>query len=146
VIATYGLTHVALNVRDLDRAFAFYRAVFGAVEVYRGADFLQAQTPGTRDVLVFELASRPRGQAGGVKHLGFRLVRPSDIDAAAEAVRAAGGQILEQGEFVPGEPYLFAKDPDGYVLEIWFEIPTPVDPPTSRPKAIRRPRTTRRRM
>ena len=78
-----------------------------------------------------------------MKHLGFRLVRPDDIDAAAAAVRAAGGQVLEQGTFVPGEPYVFVKDPDGYVLEIWFEIPTPVDPPTARPRAVRRPRTTR---
>ena len=146
MIATYGLTHVALNVRDLDRTLAFYQAVFGAVEVYRGDDFLQLQTPGSRDVLVFERALRPRGQAGGVKHLGFRLVRPDDIDAAAAAVRGAGGQVLEQGTFVPGEPYLFAKDPDGYVLEIWFEIPTPVDPPTTRPRALRRARTSRRRM
>ncbi len=146
MIDTYGLTHVALNVRDLDRTFAFYHAVFGAVEVYRGADFLQLQTPGTRDVLVFERATRPRGQGGGVQHLGFRLVRPQDIEAAAEAVRAAGGTILDQGEFVPGEPYLFAKDPDGYVIEIWFEIPTPVDPPTTRPRAAVRRRVTRRRM
>ena len=145
VIATYGLTHVALNVRDLDRTFAFYHAVFGAVEVYRGDDFLQLQTPGTRDVLVFERAARPRGQGGGVKHLGFRLVRARDIDAAADAVRASGGRVIEQGEFVPGEPYLLARDPDGYVLEIWFEIPTPVDPP-GRPRATRRPPARRRRM
>jgi hypothetical protein len=24
-------------------------------------------------------------------------------------------------EFCPGEPYLFAKDPDGYEIEIWYE-------------------------
>jgi hypothetical protein len=27
-----------------------------------------------------------------------------------------------------GEPYLFAADPDGYEIEIWYEIPTKVDP------------------
>jgi catechol 2,3-dioxygenase-like lactoylglutathione lyase family enzyme len=30
---------------------------------------------------------------------------------------------------VPGEPYLFAFDPDGYEFEIWYELPTSVDPP-----------------
>jgi ketosteroid isomerase-like protein len=69
-----------------------------------------------------------------VQHLGFRLVRPGDIDAAAAAVRTAGGEVIEQGEFVPGEPYLFARDPDGYVVEIWFERPTSADPP-ARPGA-----------
>jgi hypothetical protein len=30
---------------------------------------------------------------------------------------------------VPGEPYIFALDPDGYEIEIWYELPTSVDPP-----------------
>jgi hypothetical protein len=29
---------------------------------------------------------------------------------------------------VPGEPYVFFTDPDGYEVEIWYELPTPVDP------------------
>ncbi|HEX7516709.1 MAG TPA: hypothetical protein VF345_05420 [Chthoniobacterales bacterium] len=33
-----------------------------------------------------------------------------------------------EGEFCPGEPYLFFTDPDGYEVEIWFELPMPVDP------------------
>ena len=44
------------------------------------------------------------------------------------AVQSAGGTILRQGEFVPGEPYVFFTDPDGYEVEIWYEIPTPIDP------------------
>lgn len=51
-----------------------------------------------------------------------------DIEEAAIAVQAAGGQIITRGEFVPGEPYLFCRDPDGYELEIWYELPTPADP------------------
>ena len=35
---------------------------------------------------------------------------------------------MEKGEFCPGEPYLFARDRDGYLFEIWYEIPTAVDP------------------
>ena len=60
---------------------------------------------------------------------GFRLVDPADIGAAAAAVRAAGGTILREGEFCPGEPYVFFTDPDGYEVEILHELPTPVDPP-----------------
>ena len=48
------------------------------------------------------------------------------------AVRKAGGRVKEVGRFVPGEPCLFATDPDGYEIEIWFERPTPVDPPARR--------------
>jgi catechol 2,3-dioxygenase-like lactoylglutathione lyase family enzyme len=128
MIKTYGLTHVAVAVRDVKRAAAFYRNVFGAVEVYSQDSFVQLQTPGTRDVLVFEEKPKIAGKIGGVAHFGFRLQNPKDIDAAAKAVKEAGGVVKEQGEFVPGEPYLFATDPDGYEIEIWFELPTPVDP------------------
>ena len=130
MIKTYGLTHVALAVADPERSFRFYQAVLGVVPVYRSADFIQAQTPGSRDVLVFERDIGKAGRAGGIAHFGFRLVDPADIEAAAKAVIAAGGKIREKGEFIPGEPYVFFHDPDGYEVEIWFEIPTPVDPRT----------------
>ncbi len=142
MIRTYGLTHVALAVRDIDRASTFYRRVFGAVEVYRQDAFVQLQTPGARDVIVLEKKPKRAGAAGGVVHFGFRLQNPTDIDAAARAVKRAGGRVKEQGEFVPGEPYLFATDPDGYEIEIWYELPTPVDPRPA-PSARRRRRSIR---
>ena len=126
-VATYGLTHVAPAVRDADRAFRFYQQVLGAVLVYHGDGFIQAQTPGSRDVLVFEERGARSGRSGGIAHFGFRLVTASDIRRAIAAVCRAGGRIIEHGEFVPGEPYLFARDPDGYKIELWFELPTPVD-------------------
>jgi catechol 2,3-dioxygenase-like lactoylglutathione lyase family enzyme len=127
-IRTHGLTHIALGVRDVDRAFAFYERVFGIVAVYRNDSFVQGQTPGTRDVLVFESAKSNIGKSAGIAHFGFRLIDPSSIDAAARAIEAAGGTVEEKGEFVPGEPYLFARDLDGYLFEAWFEIPTSADP------------------
>src|SRR4029450_13607224 len=92
-VKTRGLTHVALAVRDPQRSLAFYRAVLGVVPVYEQDDFVQAQTPGSRDVLVFERKPRSAGKTGGVAHFGFRLRRPSDITRAEAAIRAAGGVI-----------------------------------------------------
>lgn len=65
---------------------------------------------------------------GGVAHFGFRLQNPDDIERAVQAVESAGGKVLSRGDFVPGEPYVFFSDPDGYEVEIWYELPTPVDP------------------
>jgi catechol 2,3-dioxygenase-like lactoylglutathione lyase family enzyme len=127
-IKTYGLTHVALAVRDPQRSLRFYQDVLGAVPVYESDDFVQVQTPGSRDVIVFERKPGKAGKSGGVVHFGFRLQRPEDIQHAEDVVRKAGGTIKERGEFVPGEPYVFFVDPDGYEVEIWYEIPTPVDP------------------
>jgi catechol 2,3-dioxygenase-like lactoylglutathione lyase family enzyme len=128
MVKTHGLTHIALAVRDVEKSFRFYRRVFGLVEVYREDGFIQAQTPGSRDVLVFEEKAKKAGVPGGISHFGFRLTSPEDIEPAASTVRKAGGKILSQGEFVPGEPYLFFVDPDGYEVEIWYELPTAVDP------------------
>jgi catechol 2,3-dioxygenase-like lactoylglutathione lyase family enzyme len=127
-VRTFGLTHIALAVREPERSLAFYQAVLGVVPVYRDPAFIQAQTPGTRDVLVFEKVPRRAGRRGGVAHFGFRLQRARDIQRAITAVKRAGGRITSSGEFVPGEPYVFFEDPDGYEVEIWYELPTPVDP------------------
>ena len=129
-VKTHGLTHVALAVRDPQRSLRFYQAVLGVVPVFDRDDLVQAQTPGSRDVLVFERKSRRVGKAGGVLHFGFRLRRARDIAKALAAIRAAGGKVRDHGEFVPGEPYVFFTDPDGYKVEIWYELPTPVDPPS----------------
>jgi catechol 2,3-dioxygenase-like lactoylglutathione lyase family enzyme len=128
MIRTFGLTHVALRVSDPERSVRFYEQVFGAVVIYRDANFVQAQTPGSRDVLVFERGAGGVGTSGGIAHFGFRLVQAGDIGAAREAVIGAGGTITDEGDFVPGEPYLFCRDLDGYEVEIWYELPTPVDP------------------
>jgi catechol 2,3-dioxygenase-like lactoylglutathione lyase family enzyme len=132
MVRTYGLTHLALGVKDVEHSFRFYEEVFGMVAVYRSDVFLQAQTPGTRDVLVLEKSDAHAGASGGIAHFGFRLADPADIEHAAASVERAGGSIVEMGEFCPGEPFTFARDRDGYLVEIWYEIPTIVDPPDAR--------------
>jgi catechol 2,3-dioxygenase-like lactoylglutathione lyase family enzyme len=128
VVPTHGLTHIALAVRDPKRSLEFYQSVFGVVPVYQKDGFVQAQTPGSRDVLVFEQYPDRAGHTGGVAHFGFRLKDAADIKVALNAVKTAGGEILDHGDFCPGEPYLFFRDPDGYEVEVWYELPTPVDP------------------
>ena len=124
MIKTLGLTHLALTVSDLERSFQFYHDVFGMLAVYREKKFIQAQTPGPHDILVLEQGGDDIGKSGGIKHFGFRLVEARDIDRAAAAIERAGGKILHRGEFAPGEPYVFFTDPDGYEVEVWYELPT----------------------
>ena len=121
-VKTHGLSHVALAVADLDRTLAFYSSVFGVKEYFRSETTVQVLGPGQFDVLAFE--KRPAAQAGvpgGIIHFGFRLTRPEDIDMAVAAVESAGGTVTSRGEFAPGLPYAFVRDPDGYEIEIWFE-------------------------
>jgi len=119
---TYGLTHIAIAVRDLDRTLAFYQKVFDVEVMYHQDNFLQVTTPGANDIIVFEKKKANYGETGGIAHFGFRLRNAKDINKMAERIDSAGGEIIDNGEFVPGEPYVFFKDPDGYEIEVWYEL------------------------
>jgi len=121
---TYGLSHIAIAVRDLERTLAFYKKVFDVEVMYHRNKFLQVTTPGCHDIIVFEKRKTDYGKTGGIAHFGFRLRNANDIDEMAERIKSAGGKITDKGEFVPGEPYIFFEDPDGYEVEIAYELIT----------------------
>lgn len=119
---TYGLTHIALAVKDVKRSVDFYHKVFGSITMYLQDGTAQIQTPDTNDIIVFEENEKLAGKVnGGILHFGFRLTNANDISKAVKAVKTAGGKVKERGEFIPGEPYVFFYDPDGYEIEIWYE-------------------------
>jgi len=76
---TYGLTHIAIAVKDLDRTLAFYQKVFDIEVMYHKNDFLQVTTPGANDIIVFENKKAKYGKTGGIAHFGFRLKEAKDI-------------------------------------------------------------------
>ena len=121
MIKTHGLTHIALAVRDPERSARFYSQVFGAQEYFRDAKSIQRKGPGDWVIMTFEQDAAAAGRIGGISHFGFRLVDPKEIDTAVREVEREGRKVPRQGEFVPGEPYVFIADPDGYEVEVWYE-------------------------
>ena len=120
---TFGLTHLAIAVRDIKRTLEFYQKVFDMTVMYHEKDMIQLTTPGCHDILVFEEKTNFRfGDSGGIAHFGFRIREANDIEEMHQKLVEAGAVIIEKGEFVPGSPYLFFKDPDGYTIEIWYEL------------------------
>ncbi len=121
MIKTHGLTHISLAVEDPDRSLKFYEQLFGVKEYYRDENSIQVLGPGPHDVMAFERDVHAAGREGGITHFGFRLMDPKDIEDAAREAERAGGNILRQGEFAPGFPFVYVADPDGYEIEIWYE-------------------------
>ena len=120
---TYGLTHLAIAVKDIKCTLKFYQEVFDMEVMYLQEGFLQLTTPGCNDILVFEEKKHEAtGNSGGIAHFGFRLVDPMGIDVIISRLKECEATIIDQGSFVKGSPYVFFKDPDGYDVEVWYEL------------------------
>ena len=88
-VRTYGLTHVALAVRNPRRSLEFYRAILGVVPIYEDANVIQAQTPDARDVLVFQRQPARAGRsAGGSEAAQGYSNRSASIGSRPDAFRA----------------------------------------------------------
>jgi methylmalonyl-CoA/ethylmalonyl-CoA epimerase len=107
--ATSGLLteidHVAVAVRDLDAAIAYYRDTFGAQVVHRekvesdgveealiavADSYIQLVSPTRPDSPVSAFLER-RGE--GLHHVGYRV---ADCGEALAAVRQAGGRLIDE--------------------------------------------------
>jgi polyphosphate glucokinase len=99
------LDHVAVAVTDLERAIDWYRAAFGVEVAHRerverdgveeallkvADSYIQLVTPIRDDSPVARHLER-RGQ--GLHHVGYRV---TDCAAAAESVREAGGEVIDE--------------------------------------------------
>src|ERR1700682_6586566 len=84
MVRTYGLTHINLVVRDVERSLRFYGQVFGVEEYGRADGLVHTRTPGCHDVITFDEHSAGAGGSRGFVHFGFRLVSPGDIGGAGD--------------------------------------------------------------
>ena len=99
------IDHVAIAVRDLDAAIAWYADVFGALVVHREI----VESDGVEEALVrvadsyVQLLTPTRDDSPGAKYLerkgeGLHHVayRVANCAAALEAVKASGYQVIDQ--------------------------------------------------
>jgi hypothetical protein len=109
---SYVVAAVArVEVTDLDAALPLYQLLSDGAEprrfAYGGIDLAW--------VGAFLLLAGPPEKLAAVRRSATLLVR--DIDAAATAIRGAGGQILEGPAAAPNGPRMIARHPDGAVFE-----------------------------
>lgn len=117
--------HTMLRVGDLDRSVRFYTAMLGLNElrridvpegkytlVFLGFDDGQTQLELTYN---YGVGSYDIGTGFGHLAIGF-----PDVQAACEAIKAAGGKILREAPPMKFGTIIFAsvEDPDGYRIDL----------------------------
>jgi methylmalonyl-CoA/ethylmalonyl-CoA epimerase len=127
------LNHVAIAVRDLDKAAAIYRNLLGAEvspavpQPEHGVTTVFVTLPNTKIELLEPLSEASpiakfleRNPDGGIHHICYEV---ADIRAARDALKAGGARVLGDGEpkiGAHGKPVLFLhpKDFAGTLVEL----------------------------
>jgi catechol 2,3-dioxygenase-like lactoylglutathione lyase family enzyme len=125
--AIQAISELALWVKDLDRAVAFYEQLGFEVESFdagqnaflRSGDFLlvlfHPENPGTQ--LASEYMRNKGGPRGDVYHVGFKI--PAErLDEFAESLKSANLSVRGPVEFSNGRRSYFVEDPDEHLIEL----------------------------
>jgi catechol 2,3-dioxygenase-like lactoylglutathione lyase family enzyme len=112
-----GLCHVALRVRDVRAASAFYQEHFGMRVVWSPDPENVYLSSGHDNLALHQAAEVARG--GALDHLGFVVGSPDEVHAAAERLRSRGVPIArEPRRHRDGSVSVYCSDPDGNLVQI----------------------------
>jgi len=124
------MRHLALRVRDLERALWFYRDLLGFRVVWQPDDENVYLSTGC-DNLALHRADEVSREDGPLDHLGIIVGSADEVGGAERALVEAGVRIL-QGTKTHRDDSVscYVADPDGNSVQILFE-PTisPLDIP-----------------
>lgn len=116
----HRLNYVELSVTDLAEAKAFYRSAFGWEFNDYGPQYAGIVGADGAEVGGLDLAP-DRKPAGGP----FVLLYSVDLDASSDAVRAAGGTVVQGPYGFPGGRRFHFTDPSGNELGVWSSAADP---------------------
>ncbi len=112
---TLGIRHVALKVKDLGRAEAFYSGILGyRVEWRPDADNVYL----TRDADNLALHVGESGPGGALDHFGIMLKKPEDVDAWAGYLKGRGVSLKKEPKtHRDGARSFYVNDPEGNLIQ-----------------------------
>lgn len=109
-----GIAHFAVNADDVPAARRFYETVFGwRFAAFGPPDFYRIETPGGPNGAL----QKRRELLDGQPMIGFECtIEVADVDATAQAVLDAGGQMIMNKTTIVGVgDLIFFTDPAGNV-------------------------------
>ncbi|HYR44712.1 MAG TPA: VOC family protein [Terriglobia bacterium] len=120
-----GLRHVALNVRDVQRALDFYSKVLGMKLEWMPDQDNAYLTSGQDSLALHKLppGAEP-GKVQTVHHIGFVVKRPENVDQWAERLRSHGISLAQEPKtHRDGARSFYFYDPDGLLIQLIYHPP-----------------------
>jgi catechol 2,3-dioxygenase len=130
------LGHVELLTPKPEESLWFFRDILGMQEVARQEQsvYLRGWGEYERTSLKLTEAKQP-----GIAHTAFRAMSPQALERRVQALAASGlGQGWIEGDVGHGKAYQFT-DPDGHLLEIYYETERYRAPESLRPALKNQP-------
>lgn len=114
-------THVALNITDIEKSVAFYRAMFGVNPVKHKSDYAKfdLENPALNFTLNLTEKVQPHG---ALSHLGIQVNSTAEVKAAIERFAQAGLSLFEEQNTdccYALQDKVWVTDPDGNRWEIF---------------------------
>ncbi|EON31111.1 hypothetical protein GTC6_19301 [Gordonia terrae C-6] len=113
----HAIDYIELTVTDAAEAKAFYAAAFGWEFNDYGPAYAGIVNPGGPDLP--EVGGLATSDTAAVRGGPLVLLYSDDLDATAEQVRAAGGEIVNGPYAFPGGRRFHFTDPSGNELGVW---------------------------
>ena len=114
-----GLRHLALKVRDVERAATFYADTFGMRVVWAPDAQNVYLSSGTDNLALHE--DRHAGTGGALDHLGFLVESAEAVHTAADELRARDVPLVhEPRAHRDGSVSCYCRDPDGNLIQILY--------------------------
>lgn len=111
----HSINYVELTVTDLAAAKSFYELAFGWTFADYGPTYAGIRSlDGASEVGGLTVAPEPRPVGGP-----FVILYSENLDATADAIREAGGAVVQGPYEFPGGRRLHFMDPSGNELGVW---------------------------
>ncbi len=119
-----GINHITIRVNDINKAQEFYGDLLGFNLVRKMGESMAVYKVGKEDTLVLveaETSYDPSSRDYRVDHFGFYVESADRVDELAAYFRKKEVTILSGPANRKRGRFIFISDPDGNMIEIFYE-------------------------